>query len=271
MRLPSILLLLSAASQPAAQPHDSASTSSPVIQDNSFLVEEAYNQEAGVVQHIGTYRLNRGTSDFDFGFAQEWPVRSIRHQLSYDIPISRIGGGTGIGDIGINYRYQLTGDGTTRLAVSPRASLILPTGDWKRARGNGAVGVEFNLPVSYVISPVIASHSNIGASTTGSARNPVGDRARIGDWFVGQSFIVTASSIFQPMVEAIYSRGSEVIGNNQTASTETFLIAPGFRAAINFPSGLQVVPGVAFPIGVGASEGERGAFLYLSLEHPFGR
>lgn len=37
----------------AAQSKDSAKTESiPVIQDNSFLVEEAYNQGAGVVQHM---------------------------------------------------------------------------------------------------------------------------------------------------------------------------------------------------------------------------
>jgi hypothetical protein len=42
------------------------------------------------------------------------------------------------------------------------------------------------------------------------------------------------------------------------------------RWAFNFKSGLQVVPGVAVPFGVGSSAGERGLFLYLSFEHPFG-
>ncbi|MRR28995.1 transporter, partial [bacterium] len=31
---------------------------------------------------------------------------------------------------------------------------------------------------------------------------------------------------------------------------------------------LQVVPGIAFPIGFGPSKGEYGAFAYLSFEHP---
>ena len=30
------------------------------IQDNSFLLEEAYNQEDGVVQHIQTFQLMEG-------------------------------------------------------------------------------------------------------------------------------------------------------------------------------------------------------------------
>jgi hypothetical protein len=29
------------------------------------------------------------------------------------------------------------------------------------------------------------------------------------------------------------------------------------------------VPGIALPIGVGASRGEKAVFLYLSFEHPF--
>jgi len=38
--------------QPAAAP--------AAIEDNSFLIEEAYNQEAGVVQHISTFARQPG-------------------------------------------------------------------------------------------------------------------------------------------------------------------------------------------------------------------
>lgn len=99
MRIPGLLLgLLIGAELPiAAQTADSIRNGSdPVIQDNSFLVEEAYNQEAGIVQHISTFQIQRGTSDFDASFTQEWPVGSIKHQLSYDIPVSRIGSHTGL-------------------------------------------------------------------------------------------------------------------------------------------------------------------------------
>ena len=33
------------------------------IQDNSFLLEEAYNQEDGVIQHIQSYLYNKKTRD----------------------------------------------------------------------------------------------------------------------------------------------------------------------------------------------------------------
>ena len=164
----------------ALDAQEADSTAAPGIQDNSFLVEEAYNQEAGVVQHISTFQGRRGSSDFDFAFTQEWPIGTIRHQLSYDIPLARIGSRTGIGDVGINYRYQLVGDGGTQLAIAPRFSLLLPTGDWKRGHGNGGAGAEVNLPVSFVLSPALVTHLNLGGAGIPSARNTTGDRA--GTW-----------------------------------------------------------------------------------------
>ena len=37
------------------------------IADNSFLVEEAYNQEAGVVQHVSTFSRPEGGGAWDSG------------------------------------------------------------------------------------------------------------------------------------------------------------------------------------------------------------
>src|SRR3954463_459136 len=76
----------------------------PRIEDNSFLIEEAYNQETGVVQHIGTFRRAPDAS-WVFTFTQEWPAPSQRHQLSYTVPVlSADGSGTGLGDLALNYR-----------------------------------------------------------------------------------------------------------------------------------------------------------------------
>ena len=47
------------------------------------------------------------------------------------------------------------------------------------------------------------------------------------------------------------------------------LLVPGVRWSHNFASGLQIVPGVGFPVRVGASSGTRQTFVYLSFEHPF--
>ena len=51
------------------------------IQDHSFLLEEAYNQERGVVQHISTFAFASG-QDWGYSFTQEWPLGGIRQHAS---------------------------------------------------------------------------------------------------------------------------------------------------------------------------------------------
>src|SRR5215210_2873 len=116
------------------------------IQDNSFLLEEAYNQEQGVVQHISAFRRIKG-GDWAYNFTQEWPLGGIRHQLSYTLPVERTAGfGTGLGDLALNYRYQLAGNPEAKTVAAPRLSVIFPTGDEKEGRGAGGLGFQLNVP-----------------------------------------------------------------------------------------------------------------------------
>src|SRR5205809_6836883 len=57
------------------------------IKDNSFLIEEGYNQDAGVVQHIYTFTRPLTGRDWAFTFTQEWPVKGMKHQVSYTVPM----------------------------------------------------------------------------------------------------------------------------------------------------------------------------------------
>ena len=88
----------------------------PGIQDNCFLVEEAYNQNFGVVQHISSFTRFWNSKEWNYTFTQEWPVPgNERHQVSYTLAALHTGGlprsGVGIGDVFLNYRYQLAGKG----------------------------------------------------------------------------------------------------------------------------------------------------------------
>src|SRR6185437_8242001 len=65
-----VALLLSTAPLTAQEPGP--------IADNSFLIEEAYNQEAGVVQHISTFSRPNGGGAWDYTFTQEWPFRGMK-------------------------------------------------------------------------------------------------------------------------------------------------------------------------------------------------
>jgi hypothetical protein len=80
--------------------------------------------------------------------------------------------------------------------------------------------------------------------------------------------IYLLSENFNLMLEAVGTTSESVEDAGLTSREHAFFINPGMRFALNFPSGLQIVPGIGVPIGVGPSGGEYGAFLYLSLEHP---
>jgi hypothetical protein len=241
------------------------------IEDNSFLIEEAYNQEAGVVQHISTFALQRATRAWVYTFTQEWPLLSQRHQLSYTVPFISAGRGTGsgFGDIALNYRYQLADGSRSGIAVAPRVSLLLATGDERRFRGAGGTGLQVNLPISAELSPRLMAHWNAGATYTPSARNDIGDEASTRTYNLGGSLIWLAAPAFNVMLESVWARAEEVTGPGERISYRAFYISPGVRGAIDFASGLQIVPGIAVPIGIGPSSGDRQIFFYLSFEHPF--
>ena len=241
------------------------------IADNSFLIEEAYNQESGVVQHINAFSRDASSGDWVYTFTQEWPLHGLKHQISYSLPVqdvhSPLAAAVGIGDVALNYRYQAVG--AERIAFAPRLSLLVPTGESKRRLGAGGVGVQLNLPLSWAWGSRLVTHWNAGYTHTYSARDEFGDRADTNAINLGQSVVWLAHPRFNLLVETVYTRAQAVAGERTTESSDALFVSPGVRWAYNFSNGLQIVPGVAFPIGVGPSSGDHGVFVYLSLEHPF--
>jgi hypothetical protein len=223
------------------------------ISDNSFLIEEAYNQEAGVVQHISTFAREETDGSWEYGFTQEWPLGGMRHQLSYTVPVVHPDGfGTGLGDLLLNYRYQALGDGETPLHFAPRLSLVLPTGSEENGRGSGSVGLDGNLPVSYVVSNAFALHSNAGFILDGES----GDL----DARLGASGILRVRRWVNFMLETVWGSDEE----------DVVFLNPGVRWAFDVAGGLQIVPGLAYTVALGPGASDA-LFLYLSFEHPFRR
>ena len=260
-----------AVAQTGSRPDTAARATAPGIQDNSFLCEEAYNQAPGVVQHIFTFTRDQRSPAAQLTFVQEWPVGGMTHQLSYGVTLVRDGGpsGAGLGDLRLNYRYQLAGDGDAAVAVAPRFTAILPTGDYRRGRGAGAVGLETWLPVSVVVANRFVAHANLGLTLTPHARDAQRARATTHDWTAGGSVVWLAHSRVNFLVEVLYQRHEDVIGTDATDASSQVTISPGVRWAYNFAAGLQIVPGLAFPLGAGPSHGQRSALAYLSFEHAF--
>jgi hypothetical protein len=238
------------------------------IQDNSFLIEEAYNQEPGVIQHINTFARSRD-GGWVYSFTEEWPVLGQRNQASFTFTALKPESlSSGIGDLALNYRLQAVGSGDTRVALAPRLSVIVPTGDAGGQLGSGSVGVQVNVPLSAVLlADALVTHVNVGGTYFPEARVAPSQHASSTTFAGGGSLIWLTHPKFNVMLEALYTNTAISLAEG-TDHVETLTLNPGIRGAVDFSSGLQIVPGIAFPIGVGPSSGERAVFFYLSFEHP---
>jgi hypothetical protein len=245
----------------------------PAIEDNSFLIEEAYNQDPGVVQHISTVTLTGpGRRDVVAGFTQEWPFRGQRHQLSYTVPfqIQQGDASDGFGDILLNYRQQLRNSDI--LAVAPRLSLILPTGSERKGLGAGTLGGQVNLPVSLRIGPTVAAHLNAGMQVlarvrdTAAAAGPT--HRTLTTYTLGASLIGPVTRPVNLMLEFVQAWTGAIQPAGGVAHEATSTVSPGIRFALNF-GGTQIVPGLGVPITFGDGDRTTDLLLYFSVEHPF--
>jgi hypothetical protein len=222
------------------------------IRDNSFLIEEAYNQERGVVQHILT---NRTAWDADglagpetkFEFTQEWPLWGEQVQGSYTLPLV-----TPFAGANIHVRYQLLNERADEFSVAPRFSLL-----WEYDSDllfKDMLGYQVNLPISKEFDAKRIGHANIGATYRQ-------DREWI--YHVGASGIYAWRPTLHLMLEALNS-------TQKNAPPES-VVNPGARYAVNTEGGTQWVFGVSIPVVVRAGVSDYGFFLYMSLEHNYFR
>lgn len=254
--------------QTPASPPDSARPFE--ILDNSFLVEEAFNQEAGIFQNIfGIHRID--SSDWVATFTQEWPVVKQDHQLSYTLPFVDAGSGSGIGDLLINYRYQALTEAPGRPAFSPRFSLILPSGNERRARGNGEIGWQVNLPLSKQ-SGDLYWHGNAGFTYLPGPdfeeSDLTSDRPSALTPHLAGSAILRIRPLLNLMLESVleFPETTDPLGG---LGRETVLtLSPGVRGGWDMGD-RQLIVGVAVPVTFANDDHDTGIFGYLSYELPF--
>lgn len=242
------LLLVLAAAAPAmaqARPFE--------ILDNSFLVEEAFNQPVGIFQNIFNVRVGE-EGDWEATFTQEWPVVTQAHQFSYTIPYASLGGESGIGDVLINYRLQALLETASRPAFSPRVSLILPSGSSSKGLGTGDAGWQVNLPFSKQFGDAYL-HWNGGFTHTPGLLTP---HAAI-------SGILRVRPMLNLMLESVIEWEEVVEG---VARETVFTISPGFRGGWNVGD-TQTIVGFAVPVAFSDGRTDAGVFGYFSYELPF--
>jgi hypothetical protein len=256
MPSPLLLLCLLARQPPTAKANSSRPFS---IVDNSFLVEEAFNQEPKVVQNIFGWMRQQG--NWQFSFTQEWPVPGKSHQLSYTIPVNSLDGSRGFGDVLLNYRHQVLEEGPGRPAFAPRLSVVLPVGT--SDVGGGVGGLQVNLPFSKQQSDFYF-HWNAGFTWSPSTAHP--------DLFspaLAGSAIYRLDDMCNLMLESVLSFVDGEVAPDRTKRVRWFTLSPGIRGGWNVGPGKQIVVGAAIPVSWTEGKTYGGIFGYFSYELPF--
>ena len=220
----------------------------PTIGVNGFFVEEAYNQEAGVLQQFAHYTAGRD-GHWLLRLEQEWPIFSERHQLDLELGIDDVR----LQSFGLGYRFMLLGGEDEPLTITPGVEATLSR--------DAKPEYEAALPVSFAFAEGWTSNSSVGVSFT-PGEDEVGFTA-------GEGVMRRVGSSLNLLVEALYSTDESPIPGDETEGS--VFVIPGFQYAFDLSPRVQLVPGVAMPIGVGKANGERGVLLYLSIEHPLPR
>jgi hypothetical protein len=242
-----------ATQKPAAAPFD--------ITDNSFLVEEAFNQEPGIFQNIFT--SVHDTDQWAFGFTQEWPLASQTHQLSYTLAWAHTPDDNEFGVTFINYRWQAMMEGPGRPAFSPRLSVILPTASIESA--DHSSGLQINLPFSKQTGDVYW-HWNAGLTWQPSAGDGEDARSLESPFFAG-SAIVRLMPMLNVMLESVVLLQEEPLAA-ATTRDKSFTLSPGLRGGWNIGDS-QLILGFAVPVTWDGGDRNTAAFFYASYELPF--
>jgi DtxR family Mn-dependent transcriptional regulator len=242
---------------PATRPSDPPF----LILDNSFLVEEAFNQERAIFQNI--FGFIRQGGDWQVTFTQEWPAPTVRHQLSYTLSAESVASHGGVGDVLLNYRFQALEEGPGRPAFSPRFSAIVPSG--RPAAGAGEGGMQINLPFSKQRRDFYF-HWNAGFTWL-----PRGGRADLLSPAIGGSAIYRLRPMINLMLESVVSFDAAEIDAGRVARTRTLTVSPGVRGGWNLAKDTQLILGAAIPVTRSGGSTAAGVFGYVSYELPFAK
>jgi hypothetical protein len=260
-----VVLLAALAGAASAQDATAPGTPAPfAITDNSMLVEEAFNQDAGVVQNM----LQVGVSEqheWVTTFTQEWPLFGHRNQISYTLTYESLGDASGFTDTQLHYRFQIRDESAHGPAIAPRVSLFLPTGDSARALGEGHPAWQMNLPVSKQFGDFYV-HWNAGFTHSPAAE--VDGR----EWNLlaisgGASVIWRMRPMLHLMFESV-AVSDEEVDDGSKVRTPSVVMSPGVRGGWNIGDA-QLVLGLGVPITRSDAETSAALITYFSYELPF--
>lgn len=251
----------------------------PAFEDNSFLLDEAINQERGVMQYVSNFYFdNLRGGNFLYRFTHEFPLWSPRHQLGYALlyylPNSSesINRGGGFGDVNVSYDFMASGKKAWAMVV-PTITLIIPTG--KGGYGSGGIGGQFNLLVTKSLSRKLVTHYNVGYTFISQAdfyQSPIAGTPTLSfekDLHyknLGASIVWYQGRKFSWFMEYVSNFLTDIKVDGTSSNRNQVTLNPGFRFAIDH-NRVQIVPGISAPMIFTNGEFDRmGLYFYLSFE-----
>lgn len=243
------------------------------ITGNTFLIEDAYNQDARVVQHILKFSFTKPSDENLIFFAQEWPLFSHAHQIGFSFYYAWLLRGEDvvvpIRPLSVNYRYQLV-DEDQWAAMAPRISIVLPL---KKDYPYGNIGYQFNVPVSKRVHEKWIAHVNAGVMLQPKVDVNLPEKKNIYSYHAGAGLYWLLHPKFNITLEWLSEFRDDYVwdddwGGEIKKNYSIHWINPGVRFA--FHAGpVEFVPGFCVPLQVHGKKKPKTAYLSVSMEHPF--
>jgi hypothetical protein len=239
------------------------------IDDNSFILEEAYNQRPGEFQFIQIYRSYKSGKEYRFISEGEMPLGSEKHQFSYQFARENGADEGSVGDTTLNYRIQSLNE--PDLLMAHRFGLILPTGSVDKESSYGVTGLRYVQANTFILNDYWDNHWNLGINHYPEAKVKFSDKRRtLNEYGIGSSLIYHWKDNLNLLLEATYETLEELNLNSKKKFRNIFTLLPGVRTAIDLSwKETQIVPGLGFPVRFEDEDIDHGLFVYLSIEPKF--
>ncbi len=240
------------------------------LEDNSFLLEEAYNQKPGEFQFIQGYRSFHSGKEYHFISDGEMALGSEKHQFSYQITRLKeeVDHGS-FGDTTLNYRIQSVNE--LDFLMAHRFGLILPSGSVKENSGYGVTGFKYVQASSFLLSDEWDNHWNLLFTHYPEAKVKFSDKRRtLNEYGISSSLVYHWKENLNFLLEGIYEAHEKLNFKNQKKYDYHFILNPGVRTAIDLSwKETQTAPGISFPVRYQEDQIDHGVVLYLSIEPKF--
>lgn len=240
------------------------------IEDNSFLLDEAYNQDIDMYQTILRHQNQLVSDETESTFEFEVPM-TAEHQLSIEIPLFKEHRSfeTKPGDTLL--LWQIVTSNNVKSRSVDRLGFVVPTGDVDQETGYGVPGVQYLKALSIELGRNWQNHWNFQYQLQPNGKaggTEVTQNVHIGT--LGSSVAYYINDHCDFLFETMYKHRKRPRFGGKIRSLNELYLNPGFRFEKRLEwNQTKMVPGISLPIEVLNERTDFGFMLYLSFEPHF--